>query len=62
MSNITLGTGRRFRYDCRQQLPSVRVLSTPSGLRPHAREEALVEAGSTPRLAMSAIGEMQWVI
>jgi hypothetical protein len=60
MTNTRLGTGRRFRYACSQQLAS--VLCTPSGGRPHTREGAFVEASSIPRLAMSAIGEMEWAI
>jgi hypothetical protein len=58
--NIRLGTGRGFRYAYSEQLPI--VVCTLSGVRPHAREDAFVEASSTPRLAMSATGEMEWVI
>src|SRR5579863_3303497 len=57
MTNIGLGTGRGFRYACSQQL---RWVGRPFGVRPHTREDAFVEASSTPRLAVSAIGEMEW--
>ena len=56
---IRLGTGRGFRYPCSEQLP---MASAPFGAGPHTREDAFVEASSTPRLAVSAIGEMEWAI
>jgi hypothetical protein len=64
MTNIRLGTGRGFRYAYRQQVQLPIVAETPSGVRPDTREDedASVEASSTPRLAMSATGEMEWVI
>jgi hypothetical protein len=59
--NIRLGTGRGFRYACSEKLPI--VFRTPRvGVGQHTREVVFVEARSTPRLAMSAIGEMEWVI
>ena len=51
MTNIRLGTGRGFRYAYSQRF-----------LRQYTREDAFVEAGSTPRLAVSATGEMEWAI
>jgi len=62
MTNIRLGTGRGFRYAYSQQFESPIVAEMPSGMRPDTREDASVEANSTPRLAMSATGEMEWVI
>jgi hypothetical protein len=62
MTNIRLGTGRGFRYAYSQQVQLPIVAETPSGARPDTREDASVEASSTPRLAMSATGEMEWVI
>jgi hypothetical protein len=64
MTNIRLGTGRGFRYAYSQQLELPIVAEVPSGVRPDTREDevASVEASSTPRLAMSATGEMEWVI
>jgi hypothetical protein len=62
LTNIRLGTGRGFRYAYSQQLESPIVASVPSGVRPDTREDLFVEASSTPRLAMSATGEMEWVI
>jgi hypothetical protein len=58
--NIRLGTGRGFRYAYGEKLPI--VVHTPFGVGQHTREVVFVEARSTPRLAMSAIGEMEWVI
>ena len=59
MTNIRLGSGRGFRYAC-SQLPI--VVWTPEGVGPHAREDAFVEASTTPRLAVSATGEKEWAI
>ena len=63
-TNIRLGTGRGFRYAYSQQAQLPIVAETPTGIQPDTREDvdAPVEAGSTPRLAMSATGEMEWVI
>ncbi len=38
------------------------MVCAPFGAGPHTREDAFVEASSTPRLAVSAIGEMEWAI
>src|ERR1700748_1047122 len=64
LTNIRLGTGRGFRYAYSQQLELPIEADAPSGARLDTREDedASVEASSTPRLAMSATGEMEWVI
>jgi hypothetical protein len=62
VTNIRLGTGRGFRYAYSQQVQLPIVAETPSGRRPDTRVDAFVEASSTPRLAVSATGEMEWVI
>ena len=61
-TNNRLGTGRGFRYASREQEQLPIVVWPPFGVGPHTREDAFVEASSTPRLAMSATGEMEWVI
>jgi hypothetical protein len=60
MTNIRLGTGRGFRYIYSQKLPD--LICTPLGVGQPIREVVFVEAGSTPRLAVRATGEMEWVI
>jgi hypothetical protein len=62
MTNIRLGTTRGFRYAYSQQVQLPIAAEMPSGVRPDIREDASVEASSTPRLAMSATGDMEWVI
>ena len=58
--NIRLGTGRGFRYAYSERLPT--VVRTPFGAGQQTREDFVCRGSSTPRLAMSATGEMEWVI